>query len=236
MEIEIEFNYQGQITIIQCNIKDNYSTIFQRFINKSNIDINSIYFLYSGNIIEGNLIIEQNINNTDKERKKMNILVNNKNEINDNSIIIKPKDIICPKCGDICKININDYKILFECKNGHNKGNILLDEYNNIQKLNISKIICDECKENNKGNTYNNIFFKCNSCNINLCPLCKNKHNNEHKIINYDDKDYICKEHNQKYFSYCKICQKNICIYCEKEHDKNNEKHKLLIIQNYYLK
>ena len=50
-------------------------------------------------------------------------------------MIIKPKDISCPKCGDIAKIKIVDYKILLQCKNGHNRGNILLDEYKNIQKI-----------------------------------------------------------------------------------------------------
>ena len=227
MNIEIEFNYQGQITIIQCNIEDNMDNIFQNFINKSNIDINLIYFLYSGNIIEGNTTIEKIINNMDKERKKMNILVNNKDDLNDNKMIIKPKDISCPKCGGISRINITDYKILLQCKNDHNKGNILLDEYKNTQKIDISKIICDECKINNKSNAYENIFYKCNSCKMNLCPLCKNKHEKEHKIINYDEKDFICEEHNQKYISYCKICKKNLCLFCEQEH-KENYPHKFI--------
>ena len=137
MNIEIEFNYQGQITIIQCNTQDNLNNIFQNFINKANIDINLIYFLYSGNIIEGNSIIDQIINNQDKERKKMVILVYNRYEMDQNTVIIKPKDISCPKCGDIAKINIVDYKILLQCKNGHNRGNILLDEFKNIQKIDI---------------------------------------------------------------------------------------------------
>ncbi len=54
MKIEIEFNYQGQITIIECNTQDNLNNIFQKFINKVKTDISLIYFLYSGNIIEGN--------------------------------------------------------------------------------------------------------------------------------------------------------------------------------------
>ena len=228
MYIEIEFNYQGQITNIQCNTQDNVNNIFQKFINKLKIDINLIYFLYSGNIIEGNIIIEKIINNADKERKKMNILVNNKEDINDNTMIIKPKDISCPKCGEISRINITEYKILLQCKNGHNKGNILLNEYKNTQKIDISKIICDECKVNNKSNTYENILYKCNTCKKNLCPICKNNHNKEHKIINYDDKEYICDNHNQKYNSYCKNCKKNICIFCEKEHKEKNNKHKFI--------
>ena len=189
MNIEIEFNYQGQITIIQCNIKDNLNNIFQNFINRTNIDINLIYFAYIGNIIEGNSIIEKIINSTDKERKKMNILVNNKDDKDDNTMIIKPKDISCPKCGEISRINITDYKILLQCKNKHNLRNILLNEYEDTQKIDISKIICDECKINNKSNTYQNIFYRCNKCKKNLCPLCKDNHNKEHKIINYEKKD-----------------------------------------------
>ena len=201
MQIEIEFNYQGQITKVQCNTQDNISQIFQSFKNKSQIDLDLVYFLYSGNILEGNSTLEEKINQTDKERKKMIILVNNKGDSNENYNIINTKDILCPKCGDICRININDYKILLQCKNEHNKGNILLNEYNNYKKLNISKIKCDECKINNKGNTYNNLFYICYTCNKNLCPVCKNNHIKEHKIINYDDKNYICGKHNQKFIS-----------------------------------
>ena len=39
-----------------------------------------------------------------------------------------------------------------------------------------------------------------------------------HKTINYDDKNYICKKHNDSFNTYCKICNENICITCEKEH------------------
>ena len=131
MEIEIEFNYQGQITIIQCNIQDDLKNIVKSYANKAQKDFNSIYFLYSGNVTEGNSIIDHMINNNDKQRKKMNILVNDKDNSNStsNAMIIKPKDISCPICGKIAKINITDYKILIQCKNGHNKGNILLNEF-----------------------------------------------------------------------------------------------------------
>ena len=112
MNIEIEFNYQGQITIIQCNTQDNLNNIFHNFINKSNIDINLIYFLYSGNIIEGNSIIEQIINNQDKERKKMNILVT-KNEESKEPIKAKSiKDITCPECKEDILIEIKNFKNL----------------------------------------------------------------------------------------------------------------------------
>ena len=86
-----------------------------------------------------------------------------------------------------------------------------------MQKVDISKIICGYCKENNKAKTFNNTFFKCNKCKIKLCPLCRNKHDQNHNVINYDDKDYLCDLHNEKFSSYCEKCEKNICIYC-KEH------------------
>ena len=71
MQIQIEFSYQGQSTIIQGNTQDILNNTFQNFVNKAQIDINSVYFLYSGNILDGNSTIEQKINSTDKERKKM---------------------------------------------------------------------------------------------------------------------------------------------------------------------
>ena len=226
MQVQIEFTYQGQSTFIQGNTQDMLNETFQKFANKVQIDINTVYFLYSGNIIDGNSTIAQKINSTDKERKMMVILVYNRYEMNQNTVIIKPKEISCPKCGDIAKINIVDYKILLQCKNGHNRGNILLDEFKNTQKIDISKIKCDVCNINNKSNTYKNILFRCSICNINICPLCVDKHEKNHKIINYDDKNYICYKHNKIYNSYCDTCKNNICLFCEKEHKDN--KHKII--------
>ena len=68
-----------------------------------------------------------------------------------------------------------------------------MDQYEEGQKIDLSKIVCDICKINNKGNTHNNIFYICNTCNKNMCPICKSSHDNNHSIINYDDKNYICK-------------------------------------------
>ena len=51
--------------------------------------------------------------------------------------------------------------------------------------------------------------------------MCICKHNNSHKIINYNDKEYICNIDNEKYNSYCKECKKNICILCENKHNNH---------------
>ena len=73
---------------------------------------------------------------------------------------------------------------MYECKNGHKMENILLNEFEETQNIDLSHIKCDICKKNNKSISYNNIFYKCLTCNNNICPLCKSNHDKEHKIIN----------------------------------------------------
>ena len=51
-------------------------------------------------------------------------------------------------------------------------------------RLQISKIKCDICKDKNKLNTFNHEFYICNECKMNICPLCKSKHDKNHNIIN----------------------------------------------------
>ena len=207
--MEIIFNYTGIDVSYQCN--DTGETLNSLFHQcKSDVDLNTIISLYNGIPTDGNISINKIINNADLQRNKMNILIIEKEE-ELNPVWIESKDIICPKCGECAKLDINEYKILIQCKNKHNLGNILLNEYENTQKIDISKIKCEECKKENKAKSYNNNFYRCNKCNKNLCPHCKEIHiKEEHKIINYDDKNYICNIHNMIYTSYCKDCDKNI--------------------------
>ena len=62
--------------------------------------------------------------------------------------------------------------------------------------IDIAKIECYQCKTN-KYNTYNNEMYECSECIVILCPLCKEKHDKIHMIFNYDNKNYICKQHNE---------------------------------------
>ena len=113
---------------------------------------------------------------------------------------------------------MKNYKIsLFDCKNKHIKDNILLSQFENTQYIDESKIICEICKTN-KSLTFENNFFICITCKINICPLCKIKHDKKHDIIDYTQKNFICFCHNENYNSYCDVCKKDICLYCEKEH------------------
>ena len=146
---------------------------------------------------------------------------NNQNEIR-NKDIMKSKNIICPKCKENIKMDIKDYKInLYECLNGHKIENILLNEFERTQNIDLLNILCDICKKNNKSISFNNIFYKCLTCEKNICPLCKSSHNDIHNIINYDNKYYICNRHNENYISYCEECKINICTLCD-----NHKTHK----------
>ena len=222
--VEVIFNYEGNNTIIQCNINDKMKDIINKFLKKieNNENNNNLFFIYDANIINYELTFIQLANKLDKKRNKMNIIVKSNNDNNTKIKEIKSKDIICPECGENIFINIKDFKIkLYGCKNEHKINNILINKYENIQKIDLSKIKCNKCNVNNKSNTHNNHFYICNTCNINLCPLCKSKHDENHIIINYDDKNYICNKHNESYNKYCKKCNENICIICENEHNNH---------------
>ena len=94
--------------------------------------------------------------------------------------------MICPKCKESSILDEKDYKlIIYGCESDHITKNILINKFNNLQINDYSKIICKECNKNNRYNTYKNEFYKCDICKIDLCPMCKSKHDNNHKIINY---------------------------------------------------
>ena len=40
--------------------------------------------------------------------------------------------------------------------------------------------------------------------------------------MNYDDKNNICKKHNNTFNKYCKDCEENICLLCKDEHKNHN--------------
>ena len=221
-DIQLDFSYNGSRTIIQTKKNEKMSEVYKKFKTKIGID-KDFYYLYDGGILNNDLTISE----IAKEKKGMNIVVQHfdDDEETPKDSIIKSKYIICPKCKENSRLKVKNYKIsLFECKNGDSIDNILLNDYNKTQSIDLANIICNNCKTN-KNNTYNNKFFTCFNCKIDLCPLCKNNHDKTHNIIDYDDKNYKCNIHNENFNSYCNTCKKNICIYCESEH-KN---HKLIL-------
>ena len=62
----------------------------------------------------------------------MSVIVNTKAEDNseEDESLKKSKYIICPECHENCRILIANYKItLYECKKGHKKSDINLNEF-----------------------------------------------------------------------------------------------------------
>ena len=225
---EVHFIYNSNTIVIKCNLNEKMIEICKRFLTIINKKIDDLYFIYEGQTLNNNSL-ELSYNKISKQLSKIIILVNDLKE-EDKNKIIKSKEIICPKCKECIRININNYKIkLYNCKNRHCIDNISFKEFDNTQNIDISKIICDECKKNNKCDSNNNLFYRCNDCKRNLCILCKSKHNKLHNIIDYDTHNYICEFHNEKYISYCNNCYMNICQLCEKNHlNHDTEYYKLI--------
>ena len=221
---QIEFLYNGINTVIQCNPNENMKEICQKFMDKVGIKKNqSIFYSYNGKLgFNPELSFEKTVNSEDRKRNKMSVIViENKSQIEEKeSDIKKSKNIICPICKEKILMDIKDFKInLFGCKKGHKIENIILNEYEETQNIDRVKIICDICKKINQSTSYNNIIYKCNTCDKIICPLCKSKHDQSHQIINYDHKHYICEQHNENYISYCETCKLNLCTLCEKHKD-----------------
>ena len=222
--MQIEFIYKGRLINVQCNEEEKLKNIYTRICSKIELDINKVYFIYNGSLLNEEFTIESVINKFDKSRKMMNIIVDLKYGQNDNKKNLAKADlIICPQCKEPAKIFIKDYSItIFGCKNNHSINNILLDQFEETQKIDESKIKCDICKINNKEKSFNKQFYICLKCKLNLCSLCKDIHDKSHYIIDYNNKNYICPQHGDNYSSFCQTCNKNLCIECESCHSNHN--------------
>ena len=217
--VEVEFDYNQQIMVLQAKFEDVFQDIINKYLLKSLLNPNSTYFIANGKQINPQETVGNQMNEMNKSNKKIKVLVQIIEEENTNvQVTVQSKNIICPKCQEPCRISIDNYQVkLFECINKHSINSKIKD-FPNTQKINISKIICEKCRIKNKGNCPNNEFYKCLNCDKNLCLLCKPNHDSNHNIIKYDQKYYICKNHNESYIKYCKDCNKNICYSCDDDH------------------
>ncbi len=215
----VEFAYNGDKTFIQCKIDETMEEIIKSFLSKTEIKYENVYFLYDGKMLtEENLSFNEIANELDKNRKQMNIVVNDKDVSPYNTFLKKSEYIICPECKELILISIKNHKIcLSECKNGHKFEDIPFKDFEQTQYIDESKIKCDKCKRN-KNEVYQNLLYICLTCKINLCPLCKCVHDQSHFFIDYEQKDFICHSHLDNYTFCCSDCKKDICALCEIEH------------------
>ena len=80
---QVEFNYNGNKTIIQCNLDEVMKDIIQRFIIKIQLKNEKVFFLYNDEVLNKDSSFEELANELDKNRKQMNIIVNTKEELKD---------------------------------------------------------------------------------------------------------------------------------------------------------
>ena len=214
----VVFEFNQTKMIIQCLNTDKMYNICSKFAKKTEKDIDNLFFIYGGIIIDLESSFEEYANN----KNEIKVLAYEKDNQDIKMKLKKSKDIICPKCNEICLISFKDNKFnLFGCKNGHETNYKSLNEFNNTQNINEYFIKCDDCLKNNKSESHNNKFYLCLTCNKNICPLCQLKHDKKHKIIDYEFKNYKCQDNNS-FNSYCIECKKNLCVYCISKHNKKH--------------
>ena len=73
---EAIFNYEGINTTIQCEINEKMKEFINKFLIKSEKKENNLYYLSNGTQIHYEITFNQQAKDIDKNRKKMNIIVN----------------------------------------------------------------------------------------------------------------------------------------------------------------
>ena len=68
--VEVEFNYKQNRINIQSNMNDIFEDIIQKYINKTNLDINNIYFISNGNIVNKKDKLKNIMSESDKRNNK----------------------------------------------------------------------------------------------------------------------------------------------------------------------
>ena len=222
----IVFYFNGNFIHIQCGLTDCIRVQIQTFLSKVAKNKEDVIFLYNGSELKVesfNRTFNQVANESDRDRRQMNVLVDEQqNELKNEDPIIKSKYIICPQCKENIRIIIKDFKInLYQCKNGHTFDNMSFQDFAKTQLINESTIKCDKC-ERTKSDSYKKKFYICFTCKQKLCCLCQNNHNDTHYIVDYNKKDYICPTHCDSYTHYCNNCKLNICAICENEHKQHD--------------
>ena len=92
---KVIFSFENEEIIIQCDLKDRMKDIFMKYCSKIQKDVNKLYFIYNGNIIKQDMEYGQILNEEDKKRNIMNIIVyENNKDIDINENIIKSKEIL----------------------------------------------------------------------------------------------------------------------------------------------
>ena len=215
---KVIFIFNGEKINIQCLNEDKMKDICSKYSNKINKNVNDIFFLYGGNIINLDLKYNDIINSIDKNINEMIVTVYEKEK----------EGLICPKCGENIKI---DNKIF----------NNILTFNENLNETLIG--LKDQIENLNKSNdiTINKIKFQLKNINVILDNTIKEikKNNEQIKIIkeNYNINTFTKKEKEKEKYAIIKYnSSKYKLILDEKESEKslNNKIYKLMKIHPFF--
>ena len=219
--VDIEFDYLQDKITMKFNLTDDFNSVFDKYYHKANIEPNSVVFMAHAMTIPKNKKIIDIMDTSEKLTNKIYISVFPL-YLNNNQVFEQSKEIICPKCSEQCIIKIQDYLVELYCYKCNHSTFMRLDEFKDSQKLDLAKIKCEICNVKNMGNSFDHVFFYCQNCKTNICVLCKEKHNDNHSIIKYEQKNYCCPKHYDSFFKFCLDCKINICMLCNQEHSNHN--------------
>ena len=126
---KVIISFQGNTFEIKCNKGDKMKNILKNFSNQIGVHLDSLFFLYGGEIVNLNSKYQEIVNLFDRIRNSM-------------SIIAIEKDMkytfLCPYCGSI----INSYSSFFHNLLSFNEDTVnrLYEIEQQIQNINYKKI------------------------------------------------------------------------------------------------
>ena len=68
--IQIEFDYNQQITVVQAKSNDLFQYVINSYLQKSLLNPNHVYFIANGNQINPQLTVERQMSDQNKQNKK----------------------------------------------------------------------------------------------------------------------------------------------------------------------
>ena len=120
-EAKVTFIFSGISTLIQCYNGNTMKEICQKYAAKVNKNMYTLSFLYGGSKINFQLTFKEQATPPDRSNNEMKILVYE----------MEIDDIICPKCGEVIKLNkekIDDILLsINEIKNNINGINLQIE-------------------------------------------------------------------------------------------------------------
>ena len=125
----VNFNFNGNNIIIQCNTYDKMKDIYSRFSTKACISSQSFIFLYNGkNVTNTESTFGELMNVVDKDRNKMNILASLKENCSSSDFIFEEEIGADESMKDYAKmailLAINNYP-----EDDHQKCRLIMEKF-----------------------------------------------------------------------------------------------------------